>query len=64
MIESFSKKLKRQTSHREQFPNVQSLEQNIMNTVKDYNNKFRKQAHRGFKASNVKDTLDSMFPVV
>ncbi len=59
LIESFNKKLKRQTKKREQFPNEESLERTLVSVIMDYNNKFDQRVHKGF--NQVEDTLDSMF---
>lgn len=59
LIESFNKKLKRQTKKREQIPNEESLERTLVSVIMDYNDKFDQCVHKGF--NQVEDTLDSMF---
>jgi putative transposase len=59
LIESFNKKLKRNIKKREQFPNEESLERNLVSVIFDYNSKFGIRSHKGFKS--IEDTLESMF---
>lgn len=42
LIESFNKKLKRQTKKREQFPNINSLERMLIIVISDYNSSCKK----------------------
>ena len=59
MIESFNKKLKRQTKQREQFPNEAALEQTLVTVILDHDSRYSLLVHKEFK--QIQDTLESMF---
>ncbi|WP_020090440.1 transposase, partial [Levilactobacillus parabrevis] len=59
LIESFNKKLKRQTKKKEQFPNEPALERVLVTVIRDYNGQNFERTHRGFK--QIQDTLESMY---
>lgn len=59
LIESFNKKLKRQTKKKEQFPNEPALERVLVTVIRDYNGQNFERTHRGFK--KIQDTLESMY---
>ena len=59
MIESFNKKLKRQTKQREQFPNEAALEQTLVTVILGYNSCYSLLEHKEFQ--QIQDTLELMF---
>ncbi len=59
MIESFNKKLKRQTEQQEQFPNEADLDRTLVIVILDYNSSYSLRAHKEFQ--QIQDTLESMF---
>lgn len=51
LIESWNKHLKRRTSHKEQFPSIESLDTFVYTFASEYNAKFFGKIHRGFGAA-------------
>lgn len=51
LIESWNKHLKRRTSHKEQFPSIESLDTFVCTFASEYNAKFFGKIHRGFGAA-------------